>query len=204
MLLTTFRALDQIQEKKLEQCKGKKRVHIEAPAGAGKTFLALHEMLRILTGESQRTVLFITRGKALCTHVAKWLFLRLRKTYSDEESEKLLKRFQVLYESAESANKKSFGGFPRLFALKDGRVSFILKENANIKRRKSFVKQNWRANDRHSFVVVDEAHHLYEMGVLEEIVDTYSSKDEDRVMLLSDVSQSFVDEMTAKLKAEVR
>ena len=53
-------------------------------------------------------------------------------------------------------------------------------------------------------MVVDEAHHLYEMGVLEEIVDTYSSKDDDRVMLLSDVSQSFVEEMTAKFKAEVR
>ena len=194
-----------LQEKKLEQCKDKKRVNIEAPAGAGKTYLALHEMLRIITAERQRTVLFITRGEALCTHVAKWLFLRLRKTYSDEESEKLLnERFKVLFESAESSKKKSFGGFPRLFALKDGRVSFALKENANIKRRMSFIKQNWRPNDRHSFVVVDEAHHLYEMGVLEEIVDTYSSKNEDRLMLLSDVSQSFVEEMTAKLKAEVR
>ena len=161
-------------------------------------------MLRIITADSQSTVLFITRGEALCTHVAKWLFLRLRKIHSDEYAEELLKeRFQVLYECAESSGKKSFGGFPRLFALNDGRVTFTLKESPK-KRRLSFVKRYWRADDRHSFVVVDEAHHLYEMGVLEEIVDTYSSKDDDRVMLLSDVSQSFVEEMTAKFKAEVR
>ena len=199
-------ALDQIQVLKLEQCKGKSRVNIEAPAGAGKTFLALHEMLRILTGEDQCTVLFITRGEALCTHVAKWLFIRLRKTRSDEQIKALLmERFQVLFESStESSTTKSFGGFPRSFALKEDKISFKERTSGTNKRRNSFVRKNWRTDDKHSFVVVDEAHHLYEMGVLEEIVKTYSSKPEDRLMLLSDVSQSYVEEMSTNLKAEVR
>ena len=46
--------------------------HIMAPAGAGKTFVALHLMLRTLKRANTR-VLFAAKSPAVCFFVAKWL-----------------------------------------------------------------------------------------------------------------------------------
>ena len=63
------------QEEKLADCEragDQVDIHIMAPAGAGKTFVALHLMLRTLRSSDQR-VLFVARSPALCFFVTKWL-----------------------------------------------------------------------------------------------------------------------------------
>ena len=63
------------QEQKLTECEAAGDdvdIHVKAPAGAGKTFVALHLMLRTLAGADNR-VLFVAKSPALCFFVAKWL-----------------------------------------------------------------------------------------------------------------------------------
>ena len=63
------------QEQKLAECKraGEQAdVLIKAAAGTGKTFVALHFMLKTLEEERAR-VLFVARSPALCFFVIKWL-----------------------------------------------------------------------------------------------------------------------------------
>ena len=63
------------QEQKLTECEAAGDdvdIHVMAPAGAGKTFVALHLLLRTLRGKDAR-VLFVARRPALCFFVAKWL-----------------------------------------------------------------------------------------------------------------------------------
>ena len=64
------------QEERLAECKqaGDVDIHVMAPAGAGKTFVALHLILRALETPGKDTrVLFIAKSPALCFFVAKWL-----------------------------------------------------------------------------------------------------------------------------------
>ena len=76
------------QEEKLLMCQGDVDVHIQAPAGAGKTFVALHRMLEILKEWVYLEegvpghILFVARNAALCLFVAKWLSERLQKKYT--------------------------------------------------------------------------------------------------------------------------
>ena len=44
------------QQKKLEECEGVANIHVQAPAGAGKTFVALHRMLKLLKGNSRERI----------------------------------------------------------------------------------------------------------------------------------------------------
>ena len=47
-----------------------------APAGAGKTFVALHRVLRLLRARPDATALFVARNAALATFAAAWLGTR--------------------------------------------------------------------------------------------------------------------------------
>ena len=64
------------QEEKLAECMRageQEDIHIRAPAGAGKTFVALHFMLTMLVNDVSTRVLFVARSPALCYFVVKWL-----------------------------------------------------------------------------------------------------------------------------------
>ena len=64
------------------------RVDIRAPAGAGKTFLGLKALLDVLDAgmnEGAGVVAFISRNKALCMQVSKWLYVRLQIKKSFEK-----------------------------------------------------------------------------------------------------------------------
>lgn len=51
------------QEDKLAECRSARRVHIHAPAGAGKTFVALYLMLEAL--RDSKEVVFVTSNRAV-------------------------------------------------------------------------------------------------------------------------------------------
>ena len=52
--------------------------HIMAPAGAGKTFVALHFMLQKLQEDPRSHVLFSAVNQPLALFVAKWLVERVK------------------------------------------------------------------------------------------------------------------------------
>ena len=52
-------------------------VHIKAPAGAGKTFLALHQTLSLLKAGTRKTVLFAAPSAGLVFFVVRWIVERV-------------------------------------------------------------------------------------------------------------------------------
>ena len=105
--ILTLNQLTPHQRKKLAECRaaldghGKLAVHIRAPAGAGKTFVALHSMQSVLVDKSKTDkdktprVLFIARNTPLTIFVAKWLAQRCRV---DSVRSRLLRRLHVILE----------------------------------------------------------------------------------------------------------
>lgn len=98
------------------------RVDIRAPAGAGatfhlsvifrchdslililsgKTYIALKVLLEEVLNGTRGMSLFVTRSEALCVHVAKWLFVRLRQRLDDENEakRKIEEYFRVAFPS---------------------------------------------------------------------------------------------------------
>lgn len=62
------------QSDKLAECdRLEGDVHLRAPAGAGKTFVALHRALDVLRRSPSDSVLFVARNEALAYFAASWL-----------------------------------------------------------------------------------------------------------------------------------
>ncbi len=159
------------QEAKLTEClqEDATRVHIVAPAGAGKTFLALHivfEYLHSTCEDDDACVLLVAKNRALAFFFAKWL-------YSRDHGPQLLQRLYLLYEP--------------LVTLQPHRV---IKQGLKLVAAKSSIPP-----PRFGMVCMDEAHHLFSMAEqrASSILDRFCSLDEDhdvRLVLMSDVSQS--------------
>ena len=104
------------QQQKLEECEGEDNIHVQAPAGAGKTFVALHRMLQMLKNE-YGSVLFVARNPALCLFVAKWVNERLSKENSGTQTrKKMLARIHLLCHPLKQG--------PRSISIAGGRVKF--------------------------------------------------------------------------------
>ena len=95
------------QKKKLKECMDKKHdgLHLRAPAGAGKTFIALHWILDVFGKSKDAKVLFVAQNEALVMFVAKWLYHRLRYNGSAEPKgtvflRRSLERLHVLHRHA--------------------------------------------------------------------------------------------------------
>ena len=92
------------QAEKLKLVSQDEDFHIRAAAGAGKTFVALNHLVKML--ETKRRCLYVARNPALCFSVVKWLEKRLR-------SSRLLKNLMLLFEPLEQ---------PRTIKIAKGRV----------------------------------------------------------------------------------
>ena len=90
------------QKKKHEESqKAGKHAHIMGPAGAGKTFVALAEVLHV-SGKRRGKTLFIARNRALSYFVGKWLCTRLAsQDAGDTKRNNLLSRVHVLFDAKE-------------------------------------------------------------------------------------------------------
>jgi len=64
------------QLKKLAACRGQPFVHLRAPAGAGKTFVAMFRIIDEL--EDGKRVLYVCKNEALAYSLVKWLVVRKR------------------------------------------------------------------------------------------------------------------------------
>ena len=171
------------QEEVYKQIAEELRVDIRAPAGAGKTFLALKALLEVLGSEAGGQAAFVTRNEALCLHVTKWLFVRLAQRLDHETAARLVEsRFFVLFSPFNN-------GLRRII---------IDLERGCVKVGKELGKN---AVASLSLVTVDEAHHIHAAGELEFIVRKYAPEAKSvRLILLSDVSQSGAIEMSQVLR----
>ena len=160
------------QQSALESCEGKTHVHAVAPAGAGKTFVALAEALR--TTEAGGSVLFIARNPALTYFVGKWARARLmRMGMSSRKRRGIMARLHVLFD----ASKLGFEDDTlKRFTERDGRLE---PEDAPAPA------------SGYDMVIVDEAHHVYRDERFRGRAESYVREGTaTRRWLLSDISQS--------------
>jgi hypothetical protein len=158
------------QQEKLDECAAATGdLHIRAPAGAGKTFLALHFIQDLLVSDRRAHVLFAARNFPLTVFVAKWLAERAKGAAARR---KLLSRVHLLYAPV--------GEGVRAVAL-----------GAASGGGQTVVTTAASACSKYSLVVVDEAHHIYRDRAFRAALESVST---DRRMLLSDLSQGLTDE----------
>ena len=165
-------ALDRLtphQQIKLQETRLSRHVHLRAPAGAGKTFVALHRLLgQLLENDSGGgRVLFVARNKALGFLVVRWLCERVRNTLQRLAT---LRRLHLLHEP--------FTAGPKAIRLTRGTIALTTP-----------LKAAPAAADAYSLVIVDEAHHIYKDPALARAVAAYTPPTAE-LLLLSDISQS--------------
>jgi hypothetical protein len=176
---TSILKLDKLtphQQRKLAECPDDADVHLQAPAGAGKTFLGLHRVVETLKRASATRILFVARNPALCLFVAKWIHERLRvqlKMRNAAKRRKMLSRVHVLCHPLEDG--------PRSIAVKHKRVVF---------EKPSVDAVTGNEGVPYSLVVVDEAHHLYRDDRARHTIESFVTPGASKRMLLSDISQS--------------
>jgi hypothetical protein len=166
------------QKEKLRECYGMdgtatpSYIHVKAPAGAGKTFVALNYLLHRLQSDSTMTALFVARNRALCLFVVRWIIKREPNPLSRLG---LLRRLQVLFEGDEREDPFALG--PQRVMLKNGVIQ---------------VKSSDDTQKLFSLTIVDEAHHIYTNPLCRKCVGAYvlPPTDARHLMLLSDISQS--------------
>jgi len=121
------------QKEKLDELRGGKVTLLLAPAGGGKTFVAIQRMALYLDWGGE-AVLFVARNESLALFVCKWLAVMR------DSEEDVLKRVHVLVAPFEDGPRR------------------VRVETAGGQRRLVFKTRD--EDTAYGLVVVDEAHHL--------------------------------------------
>ena len=154
------------QQETLDKCTaaGHSHLHLKAPAGAGKTFVAMHHVLRVLEKRADARALFVARNPALCYFIARWITAREKNPLRQLQ---LLGRLHVLYEP--------FADGVRAVQLKGGRLSM----------------EQTSHETEYALMVVDESHHIYKdsQKALRDVVEHHVHKKKTQRLLISDISQ---------------
>ena len=148
------------QREKLEAMRRASVAVLLAPAGGGKTFVAVQRVVHVLNEDADATVNFVVRNEALALFVCKWLVIASRKS-----AQHVVKRVHVLV--------APFEGGPRRVRVEGRRL--VLDAVGEV------VK--------YALVVVDEAHHLVKDTELHgqlEAINAGASK----LLFLGDASQA--------------
>ena len=156
------------QKLKLKECREARmtrHIHIRAPAGAGKTFIALHLMLHMIQQDATACVLFVAPNLALTLFVTKWLWKRLK--------------------DGENGHKSLFVMAPP----DDSGSSSLAIQRVHLDGSRIIHTPLDREIPSFGMVVVDEAHHLYRVAVNREIIEQHVAKGKTQRVLLSDTSQ---------------
>ncbi len=158
------------QERRLAECRDSPRTLLDAPAGAGKTFLALHLMLETITKESDKKVLFASSNPALGFFIARWILER-RHAKSPCEAGSILERIHILFIKGDSLSLNE------LVLIDDGLLEFS----------KDVIAED---SCSYALVVVDEAHFIFSQETLRVRIEQFAKRNKTRVLLLSDTSQA--------------
>ena len=144
-------------------------IHVQAPAGAGKTFVALRHILRCLQA-SRGQVLFVAPSRSLILHILQWLLV-LVQVHRWEVSD-LLERIAVMHQPYDERL------IPRIHG---DRMSLVRKRGGC---------------EEFEWICFDESHQIFcsnEHSGQQEMLRKLPGK---QVMLLSDLSQSSTFDLT--------
>ena len=168
--LLAFKDLTPHQKKHLQDIQRFDEVHLSAPAGAGKTFVAVQRVIDALTEETEKApahVLYVAPTVELAYYFIQWMIVRLASQAESRfvsEINELLQRMVVLHSPYQALLS------PRLDE-KDRRITLEVAGSI----------------DTFGLTVMDEAHNLYAEGVDQGILADLKSR---RRLLLSDESQA--------------
>jgi len=167
--LMKFVKLTSHQEEQLKNIRGAKVALLLAPAGTGKTFVAIQCMLEAIQDGDH--VLFAAPTLSLVLFVVRWLVLA-----SGKHVERILDKVRVLIDK----NGWEFANGPlRVIVVdNDGRQSFTVEKPIDVV-------------PSYAIVVVDEAHHVVGDVALQEQLQKIKTK---KYLFLGDVSQSIAKE----------
>eukprot|EP00960_Hanusia_phi_P069479 767101-Hanusia_phi.AAC.1 len=168
--------LTEHQEEKAKACQEamarRQGVHLRGPAGTGKTFMALHLMLRELAKDSSCSVLFLLRSEGFVYFIARWVSSMARWKLVDE------------------------GLFDRIFFSFRGERGWdgpfwMTEGDGELRRQERKVELLLEDASEYKYVVIDEAHHVFSD---EEATEYIRSKhyDQATMLLMSDSSQADV------------
>ena len=124
------------QQERYEEVGEAALVHLTAPAGGGKTFVALFHILRALA--KRLDVLFISGNKALCVFVSSWLATRIDNPVVRVS---LLRKLHVLYRPFEE-------GVRSITGIRGQMIQWSAPTEPS-------------RPDKFGLVVIDEAHHIF-------------------------------------------
>ena len=165
-IMMRFAKLTPHQREKLSRkCEEQRSRCLLAPAGGGKTFVAVQRVVQVLNEDPDATVLFVARNEALALFVCKWLVVASRKS-----AEHVVERVHVLVAPFSSGPRcvrvEALGGRRRL-VFGDSRVDATT----------------------YALIVVDEAHHLVgDSSLRSELAELGAA--ESSLLFLGDASQA--------------
>ncbi|OLP75615.1 hypothetical protein AK812_SmicGene44561, partial [Symbiodinium microadriaticum] len=117
--LLGLKEMTEHQKVKLKEMEGLDNVHLSAPAGAGKTFVAVQHVLEHLNTHPSARLLYVAPSESLGLHFIRWLSMRLasRKNHREPELvqsriEHMLSRFQLNTQRDAAASSLGSDGPP--------------------------------------------------------------------------------------------
>jgi hypothetical protein len=184
--LLAFSKLTLHQQERLQQCRERPdaNVHLRAPAGAGKTFVALELLIEALQKcacqdteanvQTSSHVLYMASNEAMAVFMPKWIYTRLGST----EAEELLPWLHILYPTPPESPATQHV-FPQ------DQVYKVYIQMDDIKT------QFTRPSHEYILVVVDEGHIIYRDPQLSRGIAALTAPGTcTRLLVLSDISQS--------------
>ncbi|CAE7244695.1 unnamed protein product [Symbiodinium sp. CCMP2592] len=185
--LLGLKELTDHQQVKLKEMEGLGDVHLSAPAGAGKTFVAVQHVLEHLNTHPSARLLYVAPSGNLGLHFIRWLSMRLasRKPHSEpglvqSRIQQVLSRITLLHSPFKQFQRPSLDG------------DRILRRVAEPDAEKC------------DMVVYDESHHIFSLPPEELGSTLLPSLSAERRLLLSDESQSSSVSQTYPDMARVR
>ena len=176
------------QRERLEELETTGDAHLSAPAGAGKTFVAIQRVLDTLAASPTARVLYVSPSLELAQHFLRWLSMRLSAQLMPQEEDlmeqklrDILKRLKVMHRPFEALRMPKLDGEKVFYDIAGGQMA-----------------------DSFDLAVFDEAHHIFcpeteSTGLLQAVVSGAAQK-----LLLSDASQASATAQSFPRLREVR
>ena len=169
--LLSLEKLTDHQEEVLREILQKDIVHLSAPAGTGKTFVAIQRVLEVLRVDLRGYVLYVAPTKELALHFLRWMIVRLTAQAADAPDPARLSIMRHIH---------------RMRVLTQPYNQLLVPDVKD----DCIVWKDADEVDEFELVVVDESHNVFhvdaDQGILAKIMDCRPK----RQLLLSDESQS--------------
>eukprot|EP00931_Biecheleriopsis_adriatica_P118189 TRINITY_DN93646_c0_g1_i1.p1 TRINITY_DN93646_c0_g1~~TRINITY_DN93646_c0_g1_i1.p1 ORF type:complete len:1717 (+),score=245.38 TRINITY_DN93646_c0_g1_i1:46-5196(+) len=170
------------------------RVHLQAVAGAGKTFIAMHLMLGILIPRQHVStgakILYMSTNPGLCYHVVHWLAARVQNDHGytwDFFRDVVLPSVHILFEPDSSDHPSAVPKPQQLYY--------------SVATQKLEHAETFDDMSKYELIIVDEAHWLEDTFVTERVTEQFpvltravqdrieNASPDQKMLFLSDISQ---------------